>query len=198
MSRLDVSINSLWNSWNAYPKWHRQLAVYRLEPLIAMCEQVRWNPSAMLAIGSGSGVVQNKYQALAKFNVSVREKLMKISNIEKDVVDGGMAILILNDNGRIHYCNSRSSLLLGWQAGCLVGQNVSVVLPELTEISLINNEYINPQLRFWAHIGHRFEMFGQYGDLYKCQINFNHNEHHGRHYIQLIIHTIEKYLDVLQ
>lgn len=198
MVRLDVSTNSLGNSWNVYPKWHRKLAVYRLEPLIDMCEQVRWNPSVMFAIGSGSGFVQNKHQALAKFNVSVRKKLMKISNIEKDVVDGGMAILILNDNSRIHHCNSRSSLLLGWKADCLVGQNVSVVLPELTEINLISNEHINPQLRFWARIGHRFEVFGQYGDLFKCQINFNRNEYYGQHYTQLIIHTIEKSADVLQ
>lgn len=198
MLKLDALAKSPVSSWNVCPKWHRQLVVYRSNALKAMAEQDSWNSLALSAIESGYGVMENKRQALAKFNDSVREKSMKISNIEKDIVDGGMAILILNDNGRIQHCNSRSSLLLGWQTGCLVGQNVSVVLPELTEITLISNQHINPQLRFWARIGRRFEGFCQYGNLFKCKITFNHNEHHKRQYIQLFIHAIEKSVDILQ
>lgn len=198
MVKLYTLTNSSGNGWNVQPKWHRQMAAYRLETPKSIWEQAKWNSSAKLALEQDSGGAQNKRQVLREFNVSVREQMTRIDPIEKDIFDSGLAILVLSDNARIHHCNSRSARMLGWQTNCLTGQHVAVVLPELAEIALMSKEQANPQLRLWARTGHRFDGFGQYGNPFKCEIFFNHKEHLGHHYMQLIIHTIEKSTDSLQ
>lgn len=116
----------------------------------------------------------------------------------QDMIDDGMAILILNDNGLIQHCNRRICVLIGRQPSSLIWEHVSAVIPQLGEITLINNEQINPRLRFLARIGHRFELVGQHGIRFKCELFLNYKEYQGRHSLQVIIHPMEMVTDQLQ
>lgn len=187
------------NTLNVQPMWHRRVTVNKFKALTNRLEAAKWNRSTQLSlVALEPGIAQYKRQVLGEFNISEYQKIKRIGDIEKDIVDSGLAILTLNDNCRIHHCNNRSGKLLDWQTNDLMGQHVSVVLPELAGIDLFSNEQINPQLQFWVHIGRRFAVLGQYGNLFKCKLFFSHNSYRDQNYVYIIIHKIEKHMDVLQ
>ncbi len=108
--------------------------------------------------------------------------------MQKMVVDeDDFAELTLNDNGMIRDCNKAVERLFGYPPGKLLWQHVSVVLPQLAGVTLINGGEINPRLHFLAHIGHRFEMVGLGGMRCAVMIFLNIFETRGRHDVRVTL-----------
>lgn len=59
-----------------------------------------------------------------------------------------LATLFLNDDGLIEDCSSASEPVFGYPKQELRGRHVSMLLPKLEGLELVNDGQINPRLRF--------------------------------------------------
>lgn len=95
------------------------------------------------------------------------------------------ATLIVDGRGMIRACNSSCEKLLGYRRRELTWRHISMVLPTLAEVGLMENGEPNPRLRFLCRIGRRFEVVprdqGQFaGDIFLNRLG-------GRDRLSLII-----------
>ncbi|MEO8418070.1 MAG: PAS domain-containing protein [Methylophilaceae bacterium] len=100
--------------------------------------------------------------------------------------DDSMAVLTLSGKGMIRECNEAAGRLFGCQSGQLIWQHISVLLPQLAETVLIQDEQINPRLRFLSRIGHRFEVTGPDGTGFTSKLFLRCVENSGRRYLRVI------------
>jgi PAS domain-containing protein len=66
------------------------------------------------------------------------------------------AVLALDGDGMVRDCNQASEALFKYPRGRLLGQHVSMVLPELKESKVLRDGRPNPRLHFLSHIGRAF------------------------------------------
>jgi hypothetical protein len=101
------------------------------------------------------------------------------------------AALILNDQGMICDCNLASEMLFKYRRGELVWRPVSMLLPQLLEVDLLENGEPNPHLRFLCHIGRQFEVVAQDGERFACELflNFLGSAEHRR--LSLIVRPVK-------
>ena len=115
-----------------------------------------------------------------------RAALMGRENCLTDVEDS-MAVLTLTDKGMIRECSEAVERLFGCQAGQLVWQHISVLLPQLAEVVLMQGEQINPRLRFLSRIGHHFKVASLDGAGFASQVFFHSVENAGRRHLRVIL-----------
>ncbi len=76
------------------------------------------------------------------------------------------ALLTVDDSGMVCHCDGATELLFDYRCTELVGQHVSLVLPELKESELMRDGQVSPRLRFLAHIGHAFKVVARNGQVF--------------------------------
>jgi hypothetical protein len=81
-------------------------------------------------------------------------------------------VLALDDSGVIHGCE-RAGELLNYGCSELIGQHVSLVLPELKDSELMRDGRPSPRLRFLARIGHRFHVVTRDGRHFLSDLFLN-------------------------
>jgi hypothetical protein len=68
-----------------------------------------------------------------------------------------MAVLTLNGCGMICECNLASKTLFKYHRNALVWMAISMLLPELAGVALMESGQPNARLRFLCRIGHQFQ-----------------------------------------
>ncbi len=106
------------------------------------------------------------------------------------------AVLTLHGNGIIRNCNQAAAELFDCAPSQLASQHVSVVMPQLTESTLIQDGKLNPNLRFLSRIGYGFEVIGLNGVHFNCALFFNEVGDFGQHCLRLIIRPMTQNLTV--
>lgn len=95
--------------------------------------------------------------------------------------------LVLDERGMICDCSKAGEKLFGYSRKDLVWQHVSKLLPELSEILLVKNGQINPQLGFLSHCGHPFRAINRLGNTFLNELHFVLLDYAGRRTIRMII-----------
>lgn len=97
------------------------------------------------------------------------------------------ATLSLDQRCNIGDCNAVGEELFGYGRDQLIGRPISMLLPELSENTLIRNGEPNPHLKFRSRTGYRFKGVGRNKRHFACElfINFLHNP--GCHFATVII-----------
>lgn len=84
-----------------------------------------------------------------------------------------LAVLILDEGGRIRHCNPAGESLFKYSRQELVWRPVSLLLPQLAEMDLMSHGRINPRLRFLSRIGRRFQGRARDGEWFHTEIFVN-------------------------
>jgi hypothetical protein len=96
-----------------------------------------------------------------------------IGVIAANDTEKNVARLTLDRHGLIQDCNPTGAALFKYALGTLVRKHVSILLPQLADIELLQNGEINPQLRFLCRLGRQFEAVNQQGERFATQLFFN-------------------------
>lgn len=102
-----------------------------------------------------------------------------------------MAALTLNDLGIICDCNLKSETLFKYRRSELVLQHVSLLLPQLVEMELMQNGQPNLRLRFLCRTGRLFQAVTRSGEQFACTLFFNHLDKTGYGRMSLIVRPAE-------
>jgi hypothetical protein len=85
----------------------------------------------------------------------------------------------------IRDCNSSCEALLGYRRRELAWRHVSMLLPKLAQVDLIQNGEPNPHLRFLCRIGQRFQVVPRDREQFAGDLFLNRLD--GRDRLSLII-----------
>jgi hypothetical protein len=102
-----------------------------------------------------------------------------------------MAGLMLDDLGMIRDCNPESEALFKYRRSHLVSQHVSLLLPQLAELELIQKGQPNVRLSFLSRIGHHFQATPRKGERLACKLFFNVLDSTGHGQMLLIVRPVE-------
>lgn len=104
------------------------------------------------------------------------------------IIEGHMIDVTFDDNGAICDCNEAGEKLLDCSLSELIGQPISCVLPELTDIKLFQGTQSIPKLLFLTRIGHLFEVVRKSGTRFAGNLFFSDvKDMHGQHRLRVII-----------
>jgi PAS domain S-box-containing protein len=95
--------------------------------------------------------------------------------------------LTLDERGMICDCSNAGEKLFGYSRKNLVWQHVSKLLPELSDISLLENGELNQQLGFLSHCGHHFRAINRMGNTFMNELYFVLLDYAGRRTIRMIV-----------
>jgi PAS domain S-box-containing protein len=95
--------------------------------------------------------------------------------------------LSLDERGMIQDCSKSFEKLFGFQRRDLVWQHFSRLLPQFTEVDLIQSGQLNPFLNYLCHCGHRYQAQNRQGDTFSCNLSFVRVEFGGRRSLRLIV-----------
>lgn len=84
-----------------------------------------------------------------------------------------MAAMTLDERGMIRDCNRASENLFNYCRSEMVWRHVSMLLPQLAELELMQNGQPNPRLRFLCHTGRHFQAVTQSGGRFASKLFFN-------------------------
>lgn len=84
-----------------------------------------------------------------------------------------MAVLRLNDRGMIRDCNRAIETLFNYRRSELVWRHVSILLPQLAEMALLQDGQPNPRLRFQCRIGRHFQALTRDGEQFASELFIN-------------------------
>ncbi len=84
-----------------------------------------------------------------------------------------MAVLRLNDRGMIRDCNRAIETLFNYRRSELVWRHVSILLPQLAEMTLLQDGQPNPRLRFQCRIGRHFQALTRDGEQFASELFIN-------------------------
>lgn len=98
-----------------------------------------------------------------------------------------MAVLMISDTGTIQECNKAFEKLFGYLSVDILCKHVSMLLPQLAGIPLMNGEEINPRLRWLSRIGHPFVAIGLGSIQFASQLFIHKIENPDQHYLRLVI-----------
>ncbi|MFA7269154.1 MAG: PAS domain-containing protein [Sterolibacterium sp.] len=80
------------------------------------------------------------------------------------------AALLLDKRGMIRGCNNATEELFGYRRSEVFWQHVSMLLPQLADIELIQDGRINPRLRFLSRIGGYFQALTRRGEYFASDL----------------------------
>ena len=89
------------------------------------------------------------------------------------VVQDDPAVLTLNDRGMICDCNRSGEALFRYRRSEMVWQHVSILLPQLADMELVQNGAPNSRLRYLSRIGHRFQAVARDGNCFASELFLN-------------------------
>jgi PAS domain S-box-containing protein len=85
----------------------------------------------------------------------------------------GMATIALNDDGLIQGCSSTCEKIFGYRQTELLGRHVSVLLPKLEGVVLVNHNEVNPRLKYLCHCAIPFLAKRRDGGNFAGEVFFN-------------------------
>lgn len=115
--------------------------------------------------------------------------------VDQQVVDHdaaqAKAMLVLDAHGMIRECNRAAEQLFKYPHNFLVWQSITLLIPDLAGITLLDGDQPNSRLRFLCRIGHQFQAVSREGDTFACDLFLNllDGNTHGK--LALIICPIE-------
>ena len=95
--------------------------------------------------------------------------------------------LTLDERGMICDCSKAGETLFGYRRKDLVWLHVSKLLPELSEIQLVNNGQFNSQLGFLSRCGQPFLVINRLGNIFLNNLNFVLLNYAGKYAIRVIL-----------
>ena len=98
-----------------------------------------------------------------------------------------VAALTLDARGMIRYCNHAGESLFRYRRNELVWRHVSMLLPELAGVELLQGGEINSRLRFLYHIGRPFRALTQKGEGFDGELFLNVLDDSGGGRLSLIL-----------
>lgn len=101
--------------------------------------------------------------------------------------EDSVAVLMLNDKGMIRECNELAGRFFGYQPSQLVWRHISMLLPQLAEIVLMQGEQVNPRLLFLSRIDHRFKIVGSDSRTSFSRLFFHPVGSSGRRFLRVLI-----------
>ena len=108
--------------------------------------------------------------------------------ISDDVSEDQKVVLTIDAHGKICDCNEAGEKLLDCLLSELIGQPISSVLPDLTDIQLFQGTQSIPKLLFLSRIGHHSEVVRKSGKRFSGNLFFSDTKNmHGQHRLRVII-----------
>lgn len=121
----------------------------------------------------------------------MQARLVYSANFSKNDALEDMAMLVIDSNGMICHCNQSASQLLNCTPSRMVWKNIVLMLPQLENVQLMQEENINPNLKFLSRIGHHFEVMALDGRRFNSKLYFKQVEDSGKHWLRLIIKPVD-------
>ena len=81
-----------------------------------------------------------------------------------------LAALAVDALGVIRYCNRATAALFKYRFDQLLGQHVSMLLPQLADLQLLQDGQPNARIRFLCRVGHHFEGVAQDGERFTSEL----------------------------
>lgn len=101
------------------------------------------------------------------------------------------ALFTLDAQGLIHYCSQAAASLFKYRRSELLGRHVSVLLPQLAELELVQNGELNSRLRFLFHTGRHFAAITKDAQSFCGDIFLNKLDDTGAGRLSLIVNRAE-------
>lgn len=101
-----------------------------------------------------------------------------------------IAVLTLDEHGTILDCSRAAEWLFRYRRSELVWQHVSMLLPQLARVALMQDGQPNPDLRFRCRIGHLFRTVAQGGETFSSELYFTALSSDGHRRLLLIVRPI--------
>jgi PAS domain S-box-containing protein len=98
----------------------------------------------------------------------------------------------LDAAGYIQKCGQAIEKLFGYQQDELVWQHISCLFPKFTEVTLLQDKRLNPQLSYLCHCDHEFEAINKQSDVVTCNLNFFLVENKGQQNVRLIVRPVAR------
>ncbi len=98
-----------------------------------------------------------------------------------------VAALTLDDRGMIWHCNREGEALFQYRRSELVWRHVSLLLPQLAELSLVLHGEPNPHLRYLCHLGRHFQAVPHDGKTFPAELFLTLLDNTGRGRLSLVV-----------
>lgn len=98
-----------------------------------------------------------------------------------------VAALSLDKQGMIQDCNKAGEALFARGLDELIRHHVSVVVPELANMELVQNSGANPRLRFLSRIGRHFNVVQGNGQSFEGDLFLNILDSSGNGHLLLVV-----------
>jgi len=118
--------------------------------------------------------------------------LIPASRSQSAGAEEDVAALTLDERGMICDCNCSSEALFKYRRSEMVWRHVSMLLPQLAELEVMQNRQPNPHLRFLSRIGRHFQAVTQDGALFASELFLNLLDSTGHGRLSLIVRPVEK------
>ncbi|MBU0622739.1 MAG: PAS domain-containing protein [Gammaproteobacteria bacterium] len=98
--------------------------------------------------------------------------------------------LSLDEGGVIHDCSRSFEKLLGFLRDDLVQCHISMLLPQLYGVELVQGGHFNPLLNYLCRCGHHFQVQNRKGDSLAINLNFAHVGYDGSRFLKMFVHPL--------
>lgn len=106
-------------------------------------------------------------------------------------IQGDVAMLALDKSGLICNCDACAEDLFKYRRGELDGHHVSLLLPELADLDLTLNDESSRRLRYFCHIGRRFQAVSREGERFASELVLNVLDTRGYGRLSLLVRPLE-------
>ena len=103
-----------------------------------------------------------------------------------------VAALTLDQNGIICDCNSATEALFRYRRNEIVQRHVSMLLPQLAQLDLMEDGRINQHLHFLCHIGRAFLAVAQDGERFTGELFLNIADNMRGGFVSVIVRPAEE------
>lgn len=101
--------------------------------------------------------------------------------------DDDLALLTLDDEGILCDCSSEGEALFKYCRDELIGRHISLLLPELLELELMQDGQINPHLRVRCRFGCHFVAVTRDGEHFPSDLFLTDLGRSGRNRVSVIV-----------
>jgi PAS domain-containing protein len=100
------------------------------------------------------------------------------------------AVLTLDDAGTICDCNGEGEALFQYRRDELIGQHVSLLLPQLAELELMQGGHVNPHLRVRCRFGCHFQAVTRDDERFAIDLFLNMLGSGGHNRLSVIVRRL--------
>jgi PAS domain S-box-containing protein len=104
--------------------------------------------------------------------------------------------LSLDEQGAIKDCTKPVLSLFGFSYEEVIGQNVSLLFPQLLDVELVKGDNVNPLLSYLTRCGYPYEASNRSGNDFFCHLTFIRVELFGTCSLRVLIKPTEDPLNL--